>query len=128
MKHQLRQWYYRVCLFLGIYKREDFVKVSEVVKEAYRDLYTSSYVEGLCILLRRALWDKAKIVIDIDEIQRVIPKYTRQFVGVPKERLRSGYWWTMRGEKSRAVRLEALAKLYNFYINHDELILKGEEL
>lgn len=38
MKHQLRQWYYRVCLFLGIYKREDFVTVSDVLNEAYKEL------------------------------------------------------------------------------------------
>lgn len=47
MKHQLRQWYYRVCLFLGIYKREDFVTVSEVVNEAYGELYAYSHAEGL---------------------------------------------------------------------------------
>ena len=125
MKHQLRQWYYRVCLFLGIYKREDFVTVSEVVKGAYRDLHTHSYVGGLCIFLRRTLWRKAKILINIDEVQRYIPKFTRQFVGAPKERLRSDYWWE---EGLRTVRLEALTKLYNYYIDHDELILKGKKL
>lgn len=129
MKHQLRQWYYRVCLFLGIYKREDFIKVSEVVKDAYIGLYNDSYVEGLCIFLIRALWRKAKISIGLDEVQRYIPKFTRQFVGAPKERLRSDYWWEItKGEESRTVRLEALTKLYNYYINHDELILKGEKL
>lgn len=129
MKHQLRQWYYRVCLFLGIYKREDFVTVSEVVKDAYRDLYACSYVEGLCILLKRALWYKADIAIDINEIPRVIPKFTRQFVGAPKERLCFGYWWDIaNGEEARTVRLEALIKLYNYYIDHDELILKRKEL
>lgn len=130
MKHQLRQWYYRVCLFLGIYKREDFVKVSEVVKNAYENLRDCYYLDGLCIFLRRALWLKAKIAIkNLDEIQRYIPKFTRRFVGAPKERLRLNYWWSLSDEeKSRTVRLEALAKLYNYYINHDELILKGETL
>lgn len=129
MKHQLRQWYYRVCLFLGIYKREDFVNVSEVVKGAYRDLRTHSYVDGLCVFLRRALWRKAKISININEVQRYIPKFTRYFVGAPKERLRFDYWWVISDEEeSRTVRLEALDKLYNYYINHDELILKGKEL
>lgn len=129
MKHQLRQWYYRVCLFLGIYKSEDFVKVSEVVNVAYRNLYTHPFVEGLCIFLRRALWCKAEISININEVQRYIPKFTRQFVGAPKERLRSDFWWDItQGEESRTVRLEALTKLYNYYINHDELILKGKKL
>lgn len=129
MKHQLRQWYYRVCLFLGIYKREDFVTVSEVVMEAYRELYAYSHTEGLCILLRKALYRKAGITIDADEIQRYIPKFTRQFVGAPKERSHSAYWWKlMNGEESRTVRLEALTKLHNYYIDHDELILKGKEL
>lgn len=129
MKHQLRQWYYRICIFLGIYKMEDFVKVSEVVKGAYRELYSCSYTEGLCIFLGKALRRKAEIAVDMGEIQRYIPKFTRQFVGAPKERSHSAYWWKLtNGEESRTVRLEALTKLYNYYINHDELILKGKEL
>lgn len=129
MKHQLRQWYYRVCLFLGIYKREDFVKVSEVVKYAYRELYTCSYADGLCVSLIGALSRKAKIIVRMNEVQRYIPKFTRRFVGAPKERLRFDYWWeTTKGEESRNVRLEALTKLHNYYIDHDELILKGKEL
>lgn len=129
MKHQLRQWYYRVCLFLGIYKREDFVTVSEVVMDAYRELYNCSYTEGLCCFLGEALRCKAEIVIDFDKIQRYIPKFTRQFVGAPKERWRCAYWWdTTNEEESRTVRLEALAKLYNYYVAHDELILKGKNI
>lgn len=129
MKHQLRQWYYRVCLFLGIYKRENFVTISEVVNEAYKELYNCSYTEGLCVLLRKVLWYKAEISVDIDEVQRYIPKFTRQFLGAPKERWNFAYWWdTTKREESRTVRLEALAKLHNYYIDHDELILKGKEL
>ena len=129
MKHQLRQWYYRVCLFLGIYKREDFVTVSEVVWDAYRNLCTHSYTDGICVFLRRALWCKAKIAIGFDEVQRYIPKFTRRFVGAPKERLHLDYWWELtKEEESRTVRLEALTKLYNYYIDHDELILKGKML
>ena len=57
MKHQLRQWYYRVCLFLGIYKREDFVTIAEVVMDAYREIYNRSYcLGGLCGFLRRTLY------------------------------------------------------------------------
>lgn len=129
MKHQLRQWYYRVCLFLGIYKREDFVTIAEVVKDAQRDLRTTPYADGLCVFLRRALLRKAKISIYINEVQRYIPKFTRRFVGAPKERWYYDYWWDiMKGEESRTVRLEALTKLHNYYIDHDELILKGKEL
>ena len=128
MKHQLRQWYYRVCLFLGIYKREDFVKVSEVVKDAYRNLYANYHVSGLCILLGESLRHKAEIKIAINEIQRYIPKFTRRFVGAPKERLHACYWWKLMSEESRTVRLKALTKLHNYYIDHDELILKGKEL
>lgn len=129
MKHQLRQWYYRICLFLGIYKREDFVTIAEVVMDAYRALYSHSYTEGLCVFLRRALWRKAKISTDINKVQRYIPKFTRRFLGAPKERWYYAYWREItKGEESRTVRLEALAKLYNYYINHDELILKGKEL
>lgn len=129
MKHQLRQWYYRVCLFLGIYKREDFVTIAEVVEDAYENLYDHSYAKGLCVLLAGALLRKAKILTYLNEIQRYIPKFTRQFVGAPKERQYLAYWWeTTNGEESRTVRLEALTKLYNYYIDHDELILKGKEL
>ena len=129
MKHQLRQRYYRICIFLGIYKREDFVTVSEVVKDAYRDLYSCSCVCGLCGFLIKALIHKAEIAVGVGEIQRYIPKFTRQFVGAPKERWCYAYWWeTTKGEESRTVRLEALAKLHNYYIDHDELILKGKEL
>lgn len=129
MKHQLRQWYYRVCLFLGIYKREDFVTVSEVVKDAYRDLYDCPCASGLCVLLTIALYSKTKIVISIGEIPRYIPKFTRQFLGAPKERRCYAYWWEItEGEESRTVRLEALTKLYNYYVTHDELILKGKRI
>lgn len=129
MKHQLRQWYYRVCLFLGIYKREYFVTVSEVVNEAYGELYAYSHTEGLCILLKKALWRKAGITICMDEIQIYIPKFTRWFVGAPKKRWGYAYWWEItEGEESRTVRLEALAKLYNYYIDHDELIQKHKNL
>lgn len=129
MKHQLRQWYYRICLFLGIYKREDFVKVSEVVKAAYRDVYAQPHAEGLCISLSGALLDKAKIIVDLSKVQRYIPKFTRQFVGAPKERLHKCYWWSVTsGEESRTVRLDALQTLFNYYYEHDELILKGKKL
>lgn len=129
MKHQLRQWYYRICLFLGIYKREDFVTIAEVVIDAYEELYDCPCASGLCGLLRRALCSKTKTVICIDEIPRYIPKFTRQFLGAPKERWCYAYWWNItKGEESRTVRLEALTKLYNYYIDHDELILKGKEL
>lgn len=129
MKHQLRQWYYRVCLFLGIYKREDLVTIAEVVEEAQRDLRTFPHADGVCIFLRRTLWRKAEISIDINEVQRYIPKFTRQFVGAPKERLHLAYWWkTTNKEEARTVRLEALTKLHNYYIDHDELILKGKKL
>lgn len=129
MKHQLRQWYYRVCLFMGIYKREDFVTIAEVVEEAQSDLRATPYAVGLCAFLSRALLLKAEISIPISDIQRYIPKFTRRFVGAPKERLHFSYWWeTTMEEESRTVRLEALTKLYNYYIDHDELILKGKEL
>lgn len=129
MKHQLRQWYYRVCLFLGIYKREDFVSIAMVVNDAQRELRNAHYVDGLCILLGKALRCKAEISINISEIQRYIPKFTRQFVGAPKERSHSAFWWKItNGEESRTVRLEALTKLYNYYLDHDELILKGKVL
>ena len=129
MKHQLRQWYYRVCLFLGIYKREDFVTIAEVVRDAYRDFYDCSCLGGLCGFLRISLCSKAEIMISVDKIQRYIPKFTRRFLGAPKGRWHCAYWWDItKGEKSRTVRLEALTKLYNYYIDHDELILKGKEL
>lgn len=126
MKHQLRQWYYRVCLFLGIYKREDFVTVSDVLNEAYIDLYSSSYTNGLCVLLNHALYKCAGI--NTYYIRKYIPKFTKKFVGAPK-RTRCGYWWPdLHGLEAREIRLEALTKLYNYYIDHDELILKGKEL
>lgn len=123
MKHQLRQWYYRVCLFLGIYKREDFVTVSDVLNEAY----ISSYTNGLCVLLSRALYKCAGINA-YRTIVKYIPKFTKKFVGAP-ERTRNGYWWPdLHGLEAREIRLEALTKLYNYYIDHDELILKGKKL
>lgn len=127
MKHQLRQWYYRVCLFLGIYKMEDFVTVSDVVNEAYIDLYSSPCTNGLCLLLRDALYKHAGIYA-YSTIVKYIPKFTKKFVGAPK-RTRCGYWWPdLHGLEAREIRLEALTKLYNYYIDHDELILKGKDL
>ena len=127
MKHQLRQWYYRVCLFLGIYKMEDFVTVSEVVNEAYKELYSSPNTNGLCVLLNRALCKLAGIYAYGITV-KYIPKFTKKFVGAP-ERTCNDFWWPdLHGIEAREIRLEALTKLYNYYIDHDELILKGKEL
>lgn len=126
MKHQLRQWYYRVCLFLGIYKREDFVTVSDVLNEAYKNFYYSLREKGLCVSLNSALYKCAGI--DTCSPRKYIPKFTKKFVGAPKQTF-FGFWWPdLLGLQSREIRLEALTKLYNYYINHDELILKGKEL
>lgn len=126
MKHQLRQWYYRVCLFMGIYKREDFVEVSDVLNEAYKELYSLPHRKGLCVLLNSALYKCAGI--DACSPRKYIPKFTQEFVGAPKQNS-FGFWWPdLHGLQSKEIRLEALAKLYNYYINHDELILKGKEL
>lgn len=126
MKHRLRQWYYRICIFLGIYKREDFVTVSEVLNEAYRDLCSSPCTNGLCVLLNLALYKCAGI--DTYYIRKYIPKFTKKFVGAPK-RTRCGYWWPdLHGQEAREIRLDALQTLLNYYNAHDELILKGKEL
>lgn len=126
MKHQLRQWYYRICIFLGIYKREDFVTVSDVLNEAYKDLYSSPCTNGLCILLQHALYKHAGI--DTYTAVKYIPKFTKKFVGAP-ERTRCGYWWPdLHGQEAREIRLDALQTLFNHYYAHDELILKGKEL
>lgn len=126
MKHQLRQWYYRICIFLGIYKREDFVTVSEVLNEAYRDLCSSPCTNGLCILLQLALDNRAGIFTYY--VTKYIPKFTKKFVGAP-ERTCNGYWWPdLHGQEAREIRIDALQTLLNYYCAHDELILKGKEL
>ena len=126
MKHQLRQWYYRVCLFLGIYKKEDFATIAEVVEEAYDNFYSSHRERGLCASLNPALYKCAGI--DTCYPRKYIPKFTKKFVGAP-ERTFFGIWWPeLRGPEAREIRLKALTKLYNYYIDHDELILKGKKL
>lgn len=126
MKHQLRQWYYRVCLFLGIYKREDFVTVSEVVEEAYDNFYSFHRERGLCASLNSALYKCAGI--DTYSPRNYIPKFTQKFVGAPEQTF-FGFWWPdLHGLEAKEIRLEALTKLHNYYIDHDELILKRNEL
>ena len=126
MKHQLRQWYYRVCLFLGIYKREDFVTVSDVLNEAYKNLYSSPDPKGLCSLLNSALYNCAGI--DTYFPREYIPKFTKEFVGAP-EQTSFGFWWPdLHGFEAKEVRIKALIKLFNYYYAHDELIKKQKNL
>lgn len=126
MKHQLRQWYYRVCLFLGIYKREDFVTVSDVLNEAYKDFYSSPHKKGLCFFLESALYKCAGICTYSP--RKYIPKFTKKFVGAP-EGACCGFWWPhLHGLEAKEIRLDALQTLFYYYEAHDELILKGKEL
>lgn len=127
MKHKLRQWYYRVCLFMGIYKSEDFVTAYQVVNKSYEVLLNMRCKVGLCVLLSNALDTVAGI--NTFHPSRYISKFTKRFLGAPKEESYAGYWWPeLNREESYAVRLEALRKLCDYYIEHDELILKGKRL
>lgn len=129
MKHQLRQWYYHICLFLGIYKREDFVRVSDIVNEACLRFNAPENPIGLCVTLRDALYIKANVsVLDLGDIPRYVHKFTPDFLDAPLPYGIKGYWWPVEKEDARQVRTEALTKLCNYYVDNDELILKGKRL
>ena len=132
----MRQIYYRVCLFLGIYKEEDFVTVYRVVQsayESYRKLPVPAW-KGLCPTLCQALVDIAHRQVSYKNISRYIGKFNPKFLGAKVDMQKSCFWWpdALKATDSKQayyLRLEALEKLQAYYFEYSSILIrKGDYL
>lgn len=127
----MRQIYYRVSLFLGIYKREDFVTAHEVVKYAivHYPVHPKHWI-GICIMLARALQVVAKIErAHYTEAHCYIKALNKKFFGLPNDKNQMyDYWWETKGNEAKNVRIKALKKMLEYYSEHEVLIKKGHVL
>lgn len=124
----MRQVYYRICLFLGIYKREDFVTAYDIVSHALKN-YPETGVPGMCGRLQNALQALADIVIAWSEVPKYLKKFNKYFLDAPESD--EPFWWPQyRNDEAMAryVRLHALEVLKTYYFNHNVLIKKGKRL
>lgn len=127
----MRQFYYRICLFLGIYKEEDFVTVYRVVQsayESYRKLPVYAW-KGLCPTLCRALADIAHRQVSYKNIRSYIGKFNPKFLGAKVDMRKSAFWWPDAINASDCgqayyLRLEALEKLQSYYFEHSSILIR----
>lgn len=121
----MRQTYYRICLFLGIYKREDFVTAYDIVNYALKN-YPETGVAGICRMLQNALYDLAGIKIHWSRVPKYLKKFNKHFLGAPESDNGLFWWPQLAGDKAlaRYVRIRALGVLKAYYFKHNILIKK----
>ena len=127
----MRQIYYRVCLFLGIYKREDFVTAWYVVNTAYNRYKKIPAFAwgGLCQTFRNSLRDVAGIIVSYEDIHKYIPKFNPKFLGAEVNKRKSPFWWpdlvtSTNAKQAYYLRLEALKKLQEYYFYERTILIK----
>lgn len=127
----MRQLYYRLCIRLGIYKREDFVTAHEVVKYAivHYPVHPKHWT-SICIMLANALQVVAKIKrAHYTEVHHYIKALSPEFFGFSRKFIDlHDYWWDTEGNEAKNVRIKALKKMLEYYTNHEVLIKKGHVL
>lgn len=126
----MRQIYYRLCIFLGIYRREDFVTAYDVVKYAIKHypVHPGRWV-GICIMLRNALYTVAKVNIHYSKVRRYIGALNPEFFGLSsKFKDEHDYWWSTRDSEAKYIRLAALKQMLTYYTEHEVLIKIGKRL
>lgn len=123
----MRQIYYRLCIRLGVYKREDFVTAREVVKYAivHYPVHPKHWI-GICFALRDALFTIAKISVHYSKVQKYIKALSPEFFGLSSEfRDEHDYWWSTKDSEAKYVRIKALKKMLEYYSKHEVLIRKS---
>ena len=126
----MRQIYYRLCIRLGIYKREDFVTAREVVKYAivHYPVHPKHWI-GICIALRDALATVARVNICYSKVRKYLGALNPKFFGLSsKFRDEHDYWWSTEVREAKFVRIKALKKMLEYYLKHEVLIRKGHVL
>lgn len=150
----MKQLYYKVGLILGIFKSEDFVKASQVVAKAIEffnkdndrvielfnedsDSGTYETHSGLCrSLVRSFRYHGMKRVLYGEDVHKILHKFNPGFLeakytytNLMKNPLYTDsqcwghYWWD---DGDYYLRLNALNKLYRYYLAHDILIKKSK--
>lgn len=126
----MRQFYYRLCIWLGIYKREDFVTVHEVVKHAiiHYPVHPKNWA-GICIVLSNALATVARVSVRYSNVRRYIGALNPEFFGLSSKSMgEHDYWWSTKDSEAKYIRLEALRKMLAYYTEHEVLIKKFKRL
>lgn len=148
----MKQLYYKVGLILGIFKSKDFVKASWVVAKAieffnddsYRGIVSNddspvyAYASlGLCRSLVRAFrYHGMNRVFYGEDVHKILYKFNPGFLKAKYTHTNlmenpfyidspcwGQYWWD---EGEYYLRLNALNKLYRYYLAHDILIKKSD--
>lgn len=141
----MKQLYYKVGLILGIFKSEDFVKASQVVAKAIeffnedhdKDTYEAPGAPGLCRSLVRAFryYGMGRVLYG-EDVHKVLYKFNPGFLEAKYTYTNlmenpfyidspcwGHYWWD---DGDYYPRLNALNKLYRYYLAHDILIKKSD--
>lgn len=149
----MKQLYYRVGLILGIFKSGEFVKASWVVAKAIEFFNDDSYrvIEcfnedpdsdtyethsGLCRPLVRAFrYHGMNRVLYGEDVHKILYKFNPGFLKAKYTHTNlmthpfyidspcwEKYWWD---DGEYYLRLNALNKLYRYYLAHDILIKKS---
>ena len=137
----MKQLYYRVGLILGIFKSRDFVKASWVVAKAIEffneDHDRGAYKAlGLCKSLVRAFrYHGMNRVFDGEDVHKILYKFNPGFLEAKYTYTNlienpfyidspcwEHYWWD---DGDYYPRLNAMNKLYRYYLAHDILIKKS---
>lgn len=138
----MKQLYYKVGLILGIFKSEDFVKASQVVAKAI-EFFNGDHDKGahealgLCRSLVRAFrYHGMYRVLYGKCVHRILHKFNPGFLEAKYTHTNlmeypfyinspcwERYWWD---SGDYYPRLNALNKLYRYYLSHDILIKKSD--
>lgn len=72
---------------------------------------------GMCFCIKHAMagTEAGVTAYSNDDIVAMFPEHNRKFLGAPKERYGSPYWWTPNDEKGHNDRIKAFDKLIEYY-------------
>lgn len=131
----MKQLYYKVGILLGIFKSEDFVKASQVIAKAIEIF--KKVPMGLCRSLTKAfIYYDIFGIINGEDVHKILHKFNPGFLEAKYTHTNlmenpfyigspcwGKYWWDAWDYHPR---LNALNKLYKYYLAHDILIKKSD--
>lgn len=99
-------------------KREEILQKIKTAKQLYID---HPEYWGMCHCLSHAFagTSTGATIYTIEDIERWIPEFNREFLGAPKSRYGKAYWWEPNDEEGlgEQARLDAFNKLIAEYEN-----------